>query len=55
MLKATGVVGVAGSGFGQRDGTYHVRICILPEEPLLVEMIEKFKHFYLQFVDTYKD
>ncbi|KAL8275120.1 hypothetical protein Esti_000999 [Eimeria stiedai] len=55
LLKATGIVGVAGSGFGQRKGTYHVRICILPEESLLEEMINKFKVFYLQFVERYND
>lgn len=55
LLRATGIVGVAGSGFGQREGTFHVRICILPDEALLEEMIHKFKAFYLQFVDKYKD
>ncbi|KAL8439725.1 hypothetical protein Efla_002627 [Eimeria flavescens] len=55
LLKATGIVGVAGSGFGQREGTFHVRICILPEEGLLEEMIELFKAFYFYFVDKYKD
>ena len=55
LLKATGIVGVAGSGFEQRRGTFHVRICILPDEALLKEMINKFKTFYLQFVEKYKD
>lgn len=55
LLKATGIVGVAGSGFGQREGTFHVRICILPDEALLTEMIQKFKTFYMKFVERYKD
>lgn len=55
LLKATGIVGVAGSGFGQRKGTFHVRICILPEEHLLEDMITKFEVFYIHFVKQYKD
>ncbi|CDJ41867.1 aminotransferase, putative [Eimeria tenella] len=55
LLKATGIVGVAGSGFGQREGTFHVRICILPDEALLTEMIQKFKTFYMKFIERYKD
>lgn len=29
MLDATGICAVAGSGFGQEDGTYHVRVTAL--------------------------
>ncbi|OEH78337.1 alanine aminotransferase 2 [Cyclospora cayetanensis] len=55
LLKATGIVGVAGSGFGQKEGTFHVRICILPDEALLADMTEKFGKFYLEFVQKYRD
>lgn len=32
LLDATGIVTVPGSGFGQKDGTYHLRTTILPQE-----------------------
>ncbi|PFH37681.1 putative aminotransferase [Besnoitia besnoiti] len=55
LLEATGIVTVPGSGFGQRRGTYHVRICILPEEHLLVDMLGKFRDFYKAFVKKYSE
>ena len=53
-LDETGVVLVAGSGFGQKDGTYHLRITTLvyPEErmehvmKLLFDFNEKFQKKY---------
>ena len=35
MLRATGVCVVPGSGFGQREGEWHYRTTILPEESRL--------------------
>ncbi len=35
LIKATGVVTVHGSGFGQRPGTKHFRIVFLPPEETL--------------------
>ena len=35
LIKATGVVTVHGSGFGQRPGTKHIRIVFLPQEETL--------------------
>eukprot|EP00983_Pelagomonas_calceolata_P093808 1157817-Pelagomonas_calceolata.AAC.9 len=32
MLMNTGIVVVPGSGFGQKDGTYHFRTTFLPSE-----------------------
>lgn len=41
MILEHGVVLVHGSGFGQREGTQHVRIVFLPPEPLLEEAYAK--------------
>ncbi len=35
LIKATGVVVVPGSGFGQREGTSHFRVVFLAPEPVL--------------------
>ncbi len=35
LIKATGVVVVPGSGFGQREGTNHFRVVFLAPEPVL--------------------
>ena len=35
LLKETGVVLVPGSGFGQKPGTSHFRLVILPDEETL--------------------
>ncbi len=51
LLEETGLVTVAGSGFGQKEGTYHFRITnlISPKEKLIqtLNKIEDFnnKHF----------
>ncbi|CBZ52615.1 Aminotransferase, related [Neospora caninum Liverpool] len=55
LLEATGIVTVPGSGFGQKPGTYHVRICILPPKHVLVEILAKVKYFYAVFVKKYSD
>jgi alanine-synthesizing transaminase len=46
LLKATGVVVVHGSGFGQVPGTKHVRIVYLPPEDVLTRAYEKFAGFF---------
>jgi len=46
MLEKTGVVTVPGSGFGQKAGTYHYRMTILPEENLLDDVLTRFEKFH---------
>ncbi|CAE7548700.1 gpt [Symbiodinium natans] len=53
MLEATGVIVVPGSGFGQRNGTWHYRITILPEEGKLKRVLERMKTFHMQFLKEY--
>jgi len=45
LLKATGVLFVHGSGFGQRPGTQHFRVVFLPPEAVLTEAFEALGRF----------
>jgi len=49
LMKATGVVIVPGTGFGQRPGTNHFRIVILPDEEVLTKSFSLIKDFYLKY------
>ncbi len=50
LLEHTGLITVPGSGFGQKDGTYHVRLTnlISPKEEMIkqLEKIEQFNNFF---------
>eukprot|EP01138_Halocafeteria_seosinensis_P005291 gb/GECG01005410.1/.p1 GENE.gb/GECG01005410.1/~~gb/GECG01005410.1/.p1 ORF type:complete len:537 (+),score=59.92 gb/GECG01005410.1/:1-1611(+) len=54
MLDNTGVVVVPGSGFGQRDGTFHFRTTILPSEDEIDSVIERVSDFHKTFMDKYR-
>lgn len=51
LLKETGVVVVPGSGFGQKPGSQHFRIVILPPE----EILEKAFRYIGEFYQKYKN
>lgn len=55
-LEQTGMVFVEGTGFGQREGTYHFRTTILirPDERFK-ENLELFKKFNEDFHEKYRD
>jgi len=40
LIKQTGVVVVHGEGFGQKPGSHHFRIVILPPEEVLTQAFE---------------
>jgi aspartate/methionine/tyrosine aminotransferase len=46
MLERTGVVGAPGSGFGQRPGTHHMRLTILPSEQTLDDILTHIANFH---------
>lgn len=50
LLRATGVILVPGSGFGQKPGTAHFRFVILPQE----EILEKAFNYIGDFLSSYK-
>ncbi|XP_074865174.1 alanine aminotransferase 2 isoform X3 [Carettochelys insculpta] len=53
LLEATGICVVPGSGFGQRQGSYHFRMTILPPVEKLKIVLEKVKDFHIQFLEEY--
>ena len=54
LIKATGVVVVPGSGFGQMPGTQHFRIVFLPPENILEKAYKAIGNFYPQYVDKFE-
>uniref|UniRef100_A0A0N4Z2R3 alanine transaminase n=1 Tax=Parastrongyloides trichosuri TaxID=131310 RepID=A0A0N4Z2R3_PARTI len=53
LLEETGICVVPGSGFGQKEGTYHFRTTILPQPELMKEMMERFTKFHNDFMKKY--
>jgi len=54
LLENTGICVVPGTGFGQRPGTHHFRTTILPQTPLLKEMLARMQEFHKNFVRQYQ-
>jgi alanine transaminase len=50
LLDATGIVTVPGSGFGQQNGTLHVRTTILPPEQEISETMRRWKDFHAEYM-----
>jgi alanine transaminase len=55
LLDAKGIVVVPGSGFGQRDGTFHFRATILPPERDMDSVAAQLLEFHQAFMDRYRD
>jgi alanine transaminase len=53
LLEATGIICVPGSGFGQKPGTWHLRMTILPPDDMMEDVINRIREFHLQFTQTY--
>lgn len=53
LLDATGISTVAGSGFGQESGTFHLRTTILPREAVVESFCDLFKKFHEDFMAEY--
>lgn len=54
LLEATGICVVPGSGFGQKDGTWHFRTTILPSEQAMDGVMKRFKTFHEEFMKKYE-
>ncbi len=50
LLQETGLCTVNGSGFGQKEGTNHLRIAFLPPQELLAQVLPKWIEFHNQYV-----
>eukprot|EP00802_Teleaulax_amphioxeia_P004327 Tamp_04331.p1 GENE.Tamp_04331~~Tamp_04331.p1 ORF type:complete len:794 (-),score=155.13 Tamp_04331:646-3027(-) len=53
LLEHTGICAVPGSGFGQEEGTYHIRLTFLPEEKKLAQALENFRKHHEMFAAKY--
>ena len=53
LLEATGISTVPGSGFGQEEGTFHLRTTILPREEVMSGFCGKFTEFHKGFMRQY--
>ncbi|XP_077411784.1 alanine aminotransferase 2-like isoform X2 [Vanacampus margaritifer] len=53
LLEEMGICLVPGSGFGQKDGTYHFRMTILPPADKLKILLSKVKEFHQRFTKQY--
>jgi aspartate/methionine/tyrosine aminotransferase len=52
LLETTGLVTVNGSGFGQREGTQHLRIAFLPPKELLQNVLPEWIAFHNEYVNS---
>ena len=52
LLEHTGLCTVNGAGFGQKEGTNHLRIAFLPPKPLIEEVLPKWIAFHNDYVHT---
>ncbi|MGH0132855.1 UNVERIFIED_CONTAM: hypothetical protein FKN15_050903 [Acipenser sinensis] len=53
LLEEMGICIVPGSGFGQREGTHHFRMTILPPTEKLRILLNKLKEFHERFTREY--
>ncbi|XP_054840941.1 alanine aminotransferase 1 isoform X2 [Eublepharis macularius] len=53
LLEETGICIVPGSGFGQKEGTYHFRMTILPPLEKLQILLQKMCQFHVKFIQEY--
>ncbi len=54
LLHNTGLVSVPGSGFGQRDGTWHFRTTFLPPEDKIKSVLARLAKFHEDFMAKYE-
>jgi aspartate/methionine/tyrosine aminotransferase len=54
LLNETGMCVVPGSGFGQKEGTFHFRTTFLPPEDQIDKVITNFKNFHEKFINKYQ-
>ena len=50
LLEETGLCTVNGSGFGQREGTSHLRFAFLPPKKMLEEVLPRWIDFHGAYV-----
>ncbi|XP_036934543.1 alanine aminotransferase 2-like isoform X2 [Acanthopagrus latus] len=53
LLEEEGICLVPGSGFGQREGTFHFRMTILPPTEKLKVLLQRLRDFHLRFTQEF--
>ncbi|TNJ27931.1 putative Alanine aminotransferase [Giardia muris] len=53
LLNAVGVLTLPGCMFGQREGSYHLRMTILPPEDMVNDILKKWETFHREWMDKY--
>uniref|UniRef100_G3NDB1 alanine transaminase n=1 Tax=Gasterosteus aculeatus aculeatus TaxID=481459 RepID=G3NDB1_GASAC len=53
LLEEEGICLVPGSGFGQREGTFHFRMTILPPTEKLKIVLQKIREFHVRFTQEF--
>lgn len=54
LLESTGICTVPGTGFGQVEGTYHMRVTFLVPETLFPAFMAALAQFHAQIMQQYK-
>ena len=53
LLENYGICVIPGSGFGQKNGSYHLRTTILPPKEQIQEVAKSLEEFHRVFIETY--
>ena len=51
LLEETGLTTVNGAGFGQEEGTNHLRIAFLPPKEMIEDVLPKWIQFHNEYVN----
>ena len=54
LLEDVGVICLAGGNFGQVEGTYHLRMTILPNESEMHDLLKRWKVFHAAWIKKYE-
>ncbi|XP_057713866.1 alanine aminotransferase 1-like [Corythoichthys intestinalis] len=54
LLEETGLFVSPGSEYGQKEGTYHIRICIMTSADIMEELLRRLSAFHLQFMKDFE-
>ncbi|KAL7875599.1 hypothetical protein AOLI_G00105620 [Acnodon oligacanthus] len=53
LMEDMGLCVSPGCRFGQREGTYHIRICIATTEETMEDVLQRLKSFHLRFIKEF--
>ncbi|XP_071346756.1 alanine aminotransferase 1-like isoform X2 [Trachinotus anak] len=53
LLEESGVLASPGSEYGQKEGTYHIRFCIMTSKDIMEELLKRLSSFHTQFMKDF--